>query len=112
MDINKALRSVVSTGKVYFGIKEAKKVLKAGQAKLVIISSNCPKSYIEELKGFKKVKLEPSAKETVIFELGKNDLSFYDEKSSSWIAEKGQFNILVGSSSRDIRLEEKIEYLG
>ena len=50
MDINKALRSVVSTGKVYFGIKEAKKVLKAGQAKLVIISSNCPKNYIEELK--------------------------------------------------------------
>lgn len=55
MDINKALRSVVSTGKVYFGIKEAKKVLKAGQAKLVIISSNCPKSYIEELEEFKKI---------------------------------------------------------
>ena len=67
---------------------------------------------LKELKGFKKIKLEPGAKETIIFELGKKDLSFYDEKSSSWIAEKGQFNILVGSSSRDIRLEEKIEYLG
>ena len=67
---------------------------------------------LKELKGFNKVKLEPGAKETVIFELGKKDLSFYDEKSSSWIAEKGQFNILIGSSSRDIRVEGKIEYLG
>lgn len=67
---------------------------------------------LKELKGFNKVKLEPGAKETVTFELGKKDLSFYDDKSSSWIAEKGQFNILVGNSSRDIRLEGKIEYLG
>jgi len=67
---------------------------------------------LKELKGFKKAKLDPGAKETIVFELGKKDLSFYDEKSSSWIAEKGQFIIIVGSSSRDIRLEEKIEYLG
>ena len=55
MDINKALRSVVSTGKVYFGINEAKKAVKAGQAKLIIISSNCPANYIEELTNIKKV---------------------------------------------------------
>jgi beta-glucosidase len=67
---------------------------------------------LKELKGFNKVKLEPGAKETISFELGKKDLSFYDIKSGSWIAEKGQFNILVGSSSRDIRLEGKIEYIG
>ena len=67
---------------------------------------------LKELKGFNKVKLEPGAIETISFELGKKDLSFYDIKSGSWIAEKGQFNILVGSSSRDIRLEGKIEYIG
>jgi beta-glucosidase len=41
----------------------------------------------KELKGFKKVKLEPKASETISFELGKEDLSFYDEKESSWKAE-------------------------
>ena len=65
----------------------------------------------KELKGFKKVQLEPGAKKTILFELGKEDLSFYDEKENCWKAESGTFNILVGSSSRDIRQEGKIEYL-
>ena len=55
MDINKALRSVVTTGKVYFGIKEAKKALKAGKAKLIIFSSNCPQEYISAISEFPKV---------------------------------------------------------
>ena len=55
MDINKALRTTVSTGKVYFGIREAKKALKAGQAKLIIISANCPQNYIDEINKFKKI---------------------------------------------------------
>lgn len=67
---------------------------------------------IKELKGFKKVNLEPGEKKTISFELGKIDLSFYDEKDGRWKAEKGIFNILVGSSSRDIHLKGKIEYIG
>jgi len=55
MDINKALRSAVSTGKVYFGIKEAKKACKAGSAKLIIISSNCPSHYVDDINKFKKI---------------------------------------------------------
>jgi large subunit ribosomal protein L30e len=55
MDINKALRSAVSTGKVYFGINEAKKAVKAGKAKLIVLSLNCPKSYIEDIEKIKKV---------------------------------------------------------
>jgi large subunit ribosomal protein L30e len=54
MDINKALRSAVSTGTVYFGINEAKKALKAGKAKLVIICSNCPQDYVDDINKFKK----------------------------------------------------------
>ena len=49
MDINKALRTAVSTGKVYFGINEAKKAIAEGQAKLIILSSNCPESFINEI---------------------------------------------------------------
>lgn len=67
---------------------------------------------LKELKGFKKVKLDPKEKKTVRFELTNDDLSFFDENSNCWIAEKGLFTILIGSSSRDIRLKGEIEYLG
>ncbi len=66
----------------------------------------------KELKGFKKVFLEPGEKKAVKFELDKKDLSFFDEKSNSWVAEKGEFKLLIGSSSRDIRLEGKFNYIG
>ncbi|MFW9881261.1 MAG: glycoside hydrolase family 3 C-terminal domain-containing protein [Candidatus Thorarchaeota archaeon] len=67
---------------------------------------------LKELKGFKKIKLKPNEKKSVKFELTKEDLSFFDEKKNEWKAEKGKFNILIGSSSRDIRLQGEIEYLG
>jgi beta-glucosidase len=67
---------------------------------------------LKELKGFKKVLLKPGERGTVTFDLDKSALSFYDEKNSCWKAEKGAFNILIGSSSRDIRLQNQIEYLG
>ncbi len=46
------------------------------------------------------------------FEITKEDLSFFDENNNCWKAEKGLFNILIGSSSRDIRLQGEIEYIG
>jgi len=67
---------------------------------------------LKELKGFKKVFIEPGKKQAISFKLGEEDLSFYDQKENCWKAEKGIFSILIGSSSRDIRLEGKIEYLG
>ena len=36
-------------------------------------------------------------------------LSFYDVKSKSWVVEPGEFEVLVGASSRDIRLKDKFE---
>ena len=54
MDINKALRTAISTGKVYFGMEETKKAIKKGEAKLVIISSNCPKEAVEDITKIKK----------------------------------------------------------
>jgi len=67
---------------------------------------------LKELKGFKKIKLKPNEKQTIKFELTKEDLSFFDENNNCWKAEKGLFNILIGSSSRDIRLQKEFEYLG
>jgi len=65
---------------------------------------------LKELKGFKKVKIEPGKKETVKLELTKRDLSYYDVIDRAWKAEDGDFKILIGSSSRDIRVEDTFTY--
>lgn len=59
---------------------------------------------VKELKNFIKVKLQPGEKVMVELEINQQDLSFYDETSSSWVAEPGTFNVLIGSSSKDIKL--------
>jgi beta-glucosidase len=64
----------------------------------------------KELKAIKKISLKPGEKSTIKFELNREAFSFYDEKSKSWITENGEFNLMIGSSSRDIRLQDKIEY--
>jgi len=47
-DIRRELKKILKTGKVYFGVKQAKKALSRGEVKLVIVANNCPeKSEIE-----------------------------------------------------------------
>ncbi|MBN1384742.1 MAG: glycoside hydrolase family 3 C-terminal domain-containing protein [Elusimicrobia bacterium] len=60
---------------------------------------------VKELKGFRKINLKPGEKKKVRFELKEDALSFYDPAKKSWVAEPGGFKILIGSSSRDIRLK-------
>ena len=64
----------------------------------------------KELKAFKKVFLKQSASQEVNIQLDKNAFSFYDANKKQWVLEPGQFEILVGSGSRDIRLEGKVEW--
>ncbi len=64
----------------------------------------------KELKGFRKIDLKPGESKKVTFALTKRDLAFYDVKSKTWVAEKGDYNVLVGSSSRDIRQKGKFTY--
>ena len=66
---------------------------------------------LKELKGFKKIFLKSGERGSVSFELDEMALSFYDENINNWKAESGKFSILIGSSSRDIRLQGEIEYL-
>ncbi|WP_420901983.1 fibronectin type III-like domain-contianing protein [Paenibacillus dendritiformis] len=58
----------------------------------------------KELKAFAKVGLEPGETKEVHFTLDRRDFSYYNTKQQRWVADTGFFNILVGSSSRDIRL--------
>ena len=59
----------------------------------------------KELKGFKKVFLKAGESQTVSIPLDRRSFAFYDPERKAWASEKGTFKILVGSSSRDIKLQ-------
>jgi beta-glucosidase len=58
---------------------------------------------IQELKGFRRVDLAPGESKDVHFMLDRNAMAFYSVAKKAWVTEPGQFDVLVGSSSRDIR---------
>jgi beta-glucosidase len=59
---------------------------------------------IKELKGFKKVSLEPGETKTVEFQLSSDALKFYN-RQMEYVIEPGEFEIIVGVSSDDIKLK-------
>lgn len=56
----------------------------------------------KELKGFRKVYLQPGETKPVTLTIGKDALSFYDVKTADWKAEAGDFEALVGDASDHI----------
>jgi len=54
---------------------------------------------IRQLKGFEKVALEPGAKRTVHFKLGKDELQFWSPAEKKWTVEPEQFDVWVGGDS-------------
>lgn len=65
-------------------------------------SSNVVDRPDKELKGFAKTKLlNPGETETVQFSIDKRSLSYFNETTSSWTAEPGQFTAIVGGTSDD-----------
>lgn len=60
---------------------------------------------VKELKGFRKVFLAPGETAEVTFEIGEDALSYYDPAVHEWVAEAGDFKVMVGSASDDIRAE-------
>jgi len=65
---------------------------------------------IKELKGFAKVYLLPGESKKISLTLTPRDLSFWDVNTNDWLAEPGMFKILLGSSLKDIRLNESFVY--
>jgi beta-glucosidase len=60
---------------------------------------------VRELKGFQRVELAPGESKRVSFELDRRAISFYSTEKHAWVAEPGQFDVSVGSSSRDLALK-------
>jgi len=56
----------------------------------------------KELKAFTKVHLEPGERRTVTLSIARDALAYYDILKRAWVAEAGEFEVLVGSSSREI----------
>jgi beta-glucosidase len=63
----------------------------------------------KELKAFAKVTLQPGEEKIVSFQLLRRDFAFYDASSHDWSVSPGKFDILVGSSSRDVPLRQTID---
>jgi beta-glucosidase len=66
----------------------------------------------KELRGFARVSLKPGEKKKVTLTLTGDQLAFYDVKTHGFVVEPGEFDIMVGSSSRDIRATGKFEVSG
>jgi beta-glucosidase len=71
----------------------------------VISSTSRP---VKELKGYEKISLEPGEKKTVKLKLLPEDLSLFD-RDMNFVVEPGTFEVMVGSSSRDIKLNGEFE---
>jgi len=62
---------------------------------------------VMELKGFRRVRLAPGQSEEVSFRVGPDELRMLD-RDMRWVVEPGAFRVMVGSSSKDIRLRGEV----
>jgi beta-glucosidase len=93
------------------GIKASFKVKNVGDvfgteiAQLYISDpiSTVPKP-IKELRKFQKIELQPGEEKVVTLDIEERDLAYYNVSLHRYVAEDGRYDVLVGSSSRDIRL--------
>lgn len=63
----------------------------------------------KELKGFDKVELKAGESKTVKITVSKNDFAYFDEDTKDWKIDSGKYQIMIGASSRDIKLTQAIE---
>ena len=59
---------------------------------------------VHELKGFRRIALNPGEPKLVHFTIDRAALSYWSPEKKDWVAEPGAYEVQVGSSSRDIRL--------
>jgi beta-glucosidase len=108
LKINK--QGPTQTVTVSFKIKNTGKVPGAEIAQVYVqdVDATVPRP-IKELKGFKKLEIQPGETKEVKIELQRNDFAFWDIQSRNWLVELGKFVIHVGKSSREIVLKGEVE---
>ncbi len=92
-----------------FKVKNTGKVAGAEIAQIYVKDKEstifCPE---KELRAFKKLFLEAGEEKTVEITLSKRAFAYYNVNIHDWHVESGEFEILVGASSRDIRLNATV----
>lgn len=75
----------------------------------ITLPSSAPSSPPKQLRGFAKLKLAPGESKTATFILRRRDLSYWDTGRQNWVVPSGSFGVVVGASSRDLRLNGKFD---
>jgi beta-glucosidase len=63
---------------------------------------------IKELRGFERITLQPGETKTVRMPLKGSELAYWDAAAHSFVVEPGKTNIMLGSSSADVKLEKTV----
>ena len=61
------------------------------------------------MKAFRNISLKEGETVKIEMNIDKNAFSYYDTAKKEWTTDPGKYEILIGSSSRDIKLKEAIE---
>ena len=105
--------NITSGEKIYLSITVKNSGQRKGQEVVQCyirdLESSIDRPY-QELKAFQKITLEASESKPIDILLDETALSFFDPGSNDWVTEPGQFEILIGSSSRDIRSRKIINF--
>lgn len=108
----KELKIKQEKNKVYIRFK-IKNVgdMKGKEIAQIYISQENSKTYkpAKELKAFCKIEIKPNEEKEINVILNKKDFTYYNSETKKWEIEHGKYKILVGSSSRDIKLQTEIE---
>jgi beta-glucosidase len=64
---------------------------------------------VKELKAFRRVELRRGEARPISFPLDRSALAYYDPARKEWVTESGAYEVLVGASSRDIRVRGAFE---
>jgi beta-glucosidase len=112
----KADRKKFKDGEAVTVSLEVKNTGKREGAEVVQIYVSDPVSSVprppKELKAFAKVSLKPGEKKTVTFTLPPDAFQFFHPDKKAWTAEPGEFVLMAGSSSRDIRSKVVVKLAG
>ena len=63
---------------------------------------------VKELKGFRRITLEPNEQKTVDIPLKAEAVAYWDESRNQFVVEEGAVEVLVGDSSADLRLKRTV----
>ena len=109
-DLRQSAKEMTRDGKLTFTVTVKNTGTKRGAETVQLYVKDVKASVdrpVKELKGFKKVWLNPGEQQNVDITIDNTALSFYDETSSSWKSENGLFEALIGNASDNVTLKTR-----